>query len=175
MQPPADASTTERLLHNLRYASALLLQNVCYVSGHNQTEGGALLGPRLTDKTGETMGRSFKTILLCACGTAGVWGSAFWSTAALAAAPAPAANTIEELIVTAQKREESAQDVPIALTALPGAALDQQNVVGFADLSERVPSLRFGAGVTGGEHVITLRGIGSQNTTSGAFTQPRNE
>ena len=167
MQPPADASTTERLLHNLRYASALLLQNVCYVSGHSQTEGGALLGPRLTDKTGETMGRSFKTILLCACGTAGVWGSAFWSTAALAAAPAPAANTIEELIVTAQKREESAQDVPIALTALPGAALDQQNVVGFADLSERVPSLRFGAGVTGGEHVITLRGIGSQNTTSG--------
>ncbi|MGH7018042.1 MAG: TonB-dependent receptor, partial [Caulobacteraceae bacterium] len=34
-------------------------------------------------------------------------------------------------------------------------------------LSQRVPSLRFGAGVTGGENVITMRGLGSQNTTPG--------
>jgi iron complex outermembrane receptor protein len=107
------------------------------------------------------MGRSAKALILCACGTAG-----FWTTAALAAA-APDAATIQELIVTAQKREESAQDVPIALTALSGAALEQEGVIGFSDLSTRVPSLRFGAGVTGGENVITLRGIGSQNTTSG--------
>src|SRR5690348_12999572 len=106
------------------------------------------------------MGRRPKAVFLCASAFAG-----FWATAALAAAPTT--NTIEELIVTAQKREESAQDVPIALTALSGAALEQQGVVGFSDLSTRVPSLRFGAGVTGGENVITLRGIGSQNTTSG--------
>jgi len=79
----------------------------------------------------------------------------------------PAANTVEELIVTAQKREESAQQVPIALTALSGETLERQGVTGFQDLSTRVPSLRFGSGVTGGENVITLRGIGSQNTTSG--------
>ena len=79
----------------------------------------------------------------------------------------PAANTVEELIVTAQKREESAQDVPIALTALSGESLERQGVIGFQDLSTRIPSLRFGSGVTGGENVITLRGIGSQNTTSG--------
>jgi iron complex outermembrane recepter protein len=87
----------------------------------------------------------------------------------LAAAPALAqdASLIEELIVTAQKREEAAQDVPIALTALSGEQLERQGVVGFQDLSTRVPSLRFGSGVTGGENVITLRGIGSQNTTSG--------
>jgi iron complex outermembrane recepter protein len=74
---------------------------------------------------------------------------------------------VQELIVTAQKREEAAQDVPIALTALSGEQLERQGVDGFQDLSTRVPSLRFGSGVTGGEHVITLRGIGSQNTTSG--------
>jgi iron complex outermembrane receptor protein len=83
------------------------------------------------------------------------------------AAPAAAPDTIEELIVTAQKRQESAQDVPIALTALAGANLERQGVVGFQELGNRVPSLRFGAGVTGGENVITMRGIGSQNTTSG--------
>lgn len=81
--------------------------------------------------------------------------------------PTSAANTIEELIVTAQKREESAQNVPIALTALSGENLERQGVIGFQDLSTRVPSLRFGSGVTGGENVITLRGVGSQNTTSG--------
>jgi iron complex outermembrane recepter protein len=79
----------------------------------------------------------------------------------------PADTLVQELIVTAQKREEQAQDVPIALTALSGEQLERQGVDGFQDLSTRVPSLRFGSGVTGGEHVITLRGIGSQNTTSG--------
>jgi iron complex outermembrane receptor protein len=74
---------------------------------------------------------------------------------------------VEELVVTAQKREEQAQDVPIALTALSGDQLERQGVEGFQDLSTRVPSLRFGSGVTGGENVITLRGVGSQNTTSG--------
>jgi len=79
----------------------------------------------------------------------------------------PQGALIEELIVTAQKRAEQAQDVPIALTALSGDQLQAQGVVGFQDLSSRAPSLRFGAGVTGGENVITLRGVGSQNTTSG--------
>ena len=85
----------------------------------------------------------------------------------MAAAPKQEGNTIEQLIVTAQKREESAQDVPIALTALSGDSLQRQGVIGFQDLTTRVPSLRFGAGVTGGENVVTLRGIGSQNTTAG--------
>ena len=74
---------------------------------------------------------------------------------------------IGEMVVTAERRAEDLQQVPIAITALEGGALDSQGVVGFADLSQRVPSLRFGAGVTGGENVITMRGVGSQNTTPG--------
>jgi iron complex outermembrane receptor protein len=79
----------------------------------------------------------------------------------------PTGTVVEELVVTAQKREEQAQDVPIALTAISGDQLEKQGVVGFQDLSTRIPSLRFGSGVTGGENVITLRGVSSQNTTSG--------
>jgi iron complex outermembrane receptor protein len=78
-----------------------------------------------------------------------------------------AANAVGELIVTAERREEAIGKVPIAVSALSGSTLETQGVVGFADLSTRVPSLRFGAGVTGGENVITLRGLGSQNTTPG--------
>ena len=74
---------------------------------------------------------------------------------------------VGEVVVTAERRVEDVQQVPIAITALQGAALDSQGIIGFADLSQRVPSLRFGAGVTGGENVITMRGLGSQNTTPG--------
>jgi iron complex outermembrane receptor protein len=109
------------------------------------------------------MGRSVRAVLLSASTLAGL----------VLAAPVAAQErsgtgaTVQELIVTAQKREESAQEVPIALTALSGDSLERQGVTGFQDLTTAVPSLRFGAGVTGGENVITLRGVGSQNTTSG--------
>ena len=93
-----------------------------------------------------------------------------------AASPASSANrasgsaassSIETVVVTAERREEVSQKVAIPLTALDGAALDSKGISGFADLGTRVPSLRFGAGVTGGENVITMRGVGSQNTTPG--------
>jgi iron complex outermembrane recepter protein len=76
-------------------------------------------------------------------------------------------NTVEEVVVTAEKRSENSQRVGVALTALDGSTLNQQGVNGFPDLARRVPDLRFGDGVTGGENVITMRGVGSQNTTPG--------
>jgi iron complex outermembrane receptor protein len=74
---------------------------------------------------------------------------------------------IETVVVTAEKRTEDQQKVPIAITALGGDDLDSHGTIGFKELSAEVPSLRFGAGVTGGENVITMRGLGSQNTTPG--------
>lgn len=76
-------------------------------------------------------------------------------------------NAVSEVVVTAQFREENVQRVPIPITAVGGEDLAKQGVVGFKELGTRVPSLRFGAGVTGGENVITMRGLGSQNTTPG--------
>jgi iron complex outermembrane receptor protein len=74
---------------------------------------------------------------------------------------------IETVIVTAEKRAQNSQKVPVTMTVLTGDDLEQQGITGFQDLSARVPSLRFGSGVTGGENVITMRGVGSQNTTPG--------
>ncbi|WP_337188024.1 TonB-dependent receptor [Phenylobacterium sp.] len=76
-------------------------------------------------------------------------------------------STVSEVVVTAQFREENVQRVPIPITAVGGEDLERQGVIGFKELGSRVPSLRFGAGVTGGENVITMRGLGSQNTTPG--------
>lgn len=91
------------------------------------------------------------------------------STAAPAEAQPEAASAAggEAIVVTAQRRKENVQNVPIPVTAIGGDKLDAQGIVGFEDLTARVPSMRFGSGVTGGEHVITMRGLGSQNTTSG--------
>ena len=74
---------------------------------------------------------------------------------------------IEKVTVTAQRRKENVQNVPVAVTAIGGDKLESRSIQGFEDLGSRVPSIRFGAGVTGGENVITMRGLGSQNTTNG--------
>jgi iron complex outermembrane receptor protein len=83
------------------------------------------------------------------------------------APPSKSGGQIETVIVTANKRAENSQKVGVAITALDGSTLNQQGVYSFQDLSTRVPGFRFGTGVTGGENVLTMRGIGSQNTTPG--------
>lgn len=89
-----------------------------------------------------------------------------WTSGARAAEPARD-GAVSEVVVTAQYRQENVQEVSIAISAVEGKALEAQGVTGFKELGLRVPSLRFGAGVTGGENVITMRGLGSQNTTPG--------
>ena len=79
----------------------------------------------------------------------------------------PASAAIDQITVTAEKREESAQDVPIAMSLFTGTDLDHQGIDGFADLKFRVPSLNFGSAVTGGESFIVMRGVGNENVTSG--------
>ena len=69
----------------------------------------------------------------------------------------------EEVIVTAQRTEESLQDVPIAVTALSSDDLDEKNIITFSDLQLNVPGLNFGQTNFGGAS-INLRGIGRLST-----------
>ena len=52
-----------------------------------------------------------------------------------------ARSALEEIVVTAQRREERAQDVPLAITALDSAALSRIGFTNLSDLMENVPSL----------------------------------
>jgi outer membrane receptor protein involved in Fe transport len=62
--------------------------------------------------------------------------------AILCAVPAQAETMIlEEIVVTAQKRSQSAQDVPIALTAYTGDKLEELGLTELDDLSDFVPGL----------------------------------
>jgi len=76
------------------------------------------------------------------------------------AAPAPAENT--EIIVTAQKRSESLQNVPISIQALGTKKLDELNVASFNDYAQQLPSVTFQAlGGNPGTNVVYMRGVAS--------------
>ena len=105
--------------------------------------------------------RRIRSLLLAGAGAAALAG------AARAAETTADETSLSEVVVTAQHRAENVQKVPIPITAVTGPELEKQGVTGFKELGTRVPSLRFGGGVTGGENVITMRGLGSQNTTPG--------
>ena len=67
-----------------------------------------------------------------------------------AAAAAQAEQQGEEVIVTATKRNENLQDVPIAITAITTKTLDDLQVNDFEDYARLVPSLSFKSGGGGG-------------------------
>jgi len=59
----------------------------------------------------------------------------------VAVRPVAAAATIEEVIVTARRREERLQDVPIAVTAISGDTLAKQSIIQLFDLKMKAPGL----------------------------------
>ena len=77
--------------------------------------------------------------------------------------PAFAQASLEEVIVTAQRTEQSLQDVPIAVTALSSDDLDTKQVITFSDLQLNVPGLNFGQTNFSGSS-INIRGIGNLST-----------
>lgn len=68
------------------------------------------------------------------------------------------ASGLEEVVVTAQRRSESLQDVPVAVSALSGAELQNAGVQTFTDLQALTPSLAIADG-PGGRY-LNIRGIG---------------
>ena len=63
--------------------------------------------------------------------------------AAAYAGGAFAQSQIEEVIVTAQKRQEKLQDVPLSITAISGAQLETRGIEGLANLNALAPNLMY--------------------------------
>ncbi|HEY3700583.1 MAG TPA: TonB-dependent receptor [Spongiibacteraceae bacterium] len=67
---------------------------------------------------------------------------------------------LEEVIVTAQKTEETIQSIPISIQALDSKALENNGINSFSDVKALIPSLKFAAYPTADQNLlITLRGI----------------
>jgi iron complex outermembrane recepter protein len=89
-----------------------------------------------------------------------------------AASSAPAANAasngFEEIIVTANKREERNSKVGATITALSQVTLQQQHITTLADLAQAVPGLTF-TETENATPVYTLRGVGFYETSLAAY------
>lgn len=74
---------------------------------------------------------------------------------------APAFAQIEDIVVTARKRAESLQDVPVAAFAVTAADLERNAVTDLTSASKLTPGLIISKGVNNGGATIFLRGVGS--------------
>ena len=74
---------------------------------------------------------------------------------------------LDQIIVTAEKRSESVQEVPVSITTIGAATLEQNAIRSFFDYGTKVPNLAFamtGDGV-GTARTVSIRGISGDNVT----------
>ncbi|WP_031298874.1 TonB-dependent receptor [Sphingobium lactosutens] len=90
----------------------------------------------------------------------------FTAFAQEAAVEAETQNSSEDIIVTAQRRAENVQDVPISITALNNTMLKNSNIVTIYDLPRVAPSLRVDTGIGATRARVIVRGVGSQGGTA---------
>ena len=89
------------------------------------------------------------------------------------ASPAPAADSsaengsgIEDIIVTARRREESLQSAPITVTAFSGDQLEEKGITDFSRLAQATPGINFDAFPKAAPRPF-FRGVGSSNQGAG--------
>jgi iron complex outermembrane receptor protein len=122
--------------------------------------------------TREWMMTSKRRLLL----TSAIWCAGLASLSPAAAqetppqtAPAPAAaqpagtdnGQLGDIIVTATKRSERLQDVPVSVTAISSETFERQNVRELQDITKLVPGLTITYGSQPGNFSINMRGIGT--------------
>jgi len=109
-------------------------------------------------------------LLLC-----GVSAVAFLASAAYAQEAAPQSHgpgsgvgDVQEVVVTARRREEALQDVPVAVTAVSSAQLEARTVKAIQDIAQIAPGLNIGEGARGAAvPIVSMRG---QENTGTAIT-----
>lgn len=71
---------------------------------------------------------------------------------------------LEELIVTAQRREQSLQDTPVAVTAFTASSIEERGITNTLDIMDSVPNLSIGGiGANPTAAGMTIRGLGGND------------
>ena len=81
-----------------------------------------------------------------------------------AAKKAPRSDQIQSVVVTAQKRKEDVNKVPISVSVMQGEDLVEQHITGLEDITRNIPNISFSGGTQGngaGLSNIEMRGISS--------------
>jgi iron complex outermembrane receptor protein len=99
-----------------------------------------------------------------------LWGGALCAQQTQPATQVVATKTgseLEEVVVTARKREETLISVPVIVTAVPEERLQTLQTVSTTDLATLVPGLQFGRNLLSIGTQVSLRGIGSSSYDQG--------
>ena len=78
---------------------------------------------------------------------------------ALASSPTATNEALQEVLVTAQKRVERLQDVPIAISVVDSEALTESRINRADELVQLVPSLQANGGINPSQPIYAIRGI----------------
>lgn len=80
------------------------------------------------------------------------------------------AAVVEEIIVTAQRREQSLQETPLAVSALTADAIAQRQLTNVSEVDQYVPNLKWSPGASGAASSasLSIRGIGQVDFTTTA-------
>jgi iron complex outermembrane receptor protein len=108
---------------------------------------------------------TIRRMILAASASAIVLGAA--SGAAAQAAPPAAAKQFElqEVVVTAQRRAENLQNVPMSVSSLSTDTLKEKGIVNLTDLTTAVPGLLYGRSTNFNQP--TIRGVGTRSANAG--------
>ncbi len=110
------------------------------------------------------MSQGIGRAMLCS----GVSGLAMLMTAGGALAQQTAEPVrIEEVVVTAQKRSESLQEVPVSVAVVSGARLEQQQISSVENLPLVSPSLAFNDSNSSRGQGLSVRGVGTLSFSDG--------
>lgn len=84
-----------------------------------------------------------------------------------AAASSQGQSGLEDIVVTARKRAESIQDIPVAVSAFSQAQIDRADLTSLEKVAASTPQLTVGRASNGSGAQISMRGIGSNSTSLG--------
>ncbi len=115
---------------------------------------------RLSRRTCESA-NARRVFLLALLGASALPAAALAQTAAPSATPSPPSSAVGEIIVTAQKRSENVQSVPVSITVIQPSQLTAAGVHNFQDLANVAPSLGVSAGGNGQNSSVEMRGVGA--------------
>jgi iron complex outermembrane receptor protein len=74
---------------------------------------------------------------------------------------------LKSVTVTATRREESLQKVPVAVSVIDGEQLERDNRNGVASIVQQIPSLNFRTGASNKDTSLFIRGVGTISTSPG--------
>jgi outer membrane receptor protein involved in Fe transport len=104
-------------------------------------------------------------------GRRGLWAGVGLASAVLVSATPALSQEADvqsdEIVVTAQKRSELIQDVPLSVTAFSAETIEQSGITDFRDYAIRTPNIAFSYSnsMTAGSQAIAIRGVFGANTT----------